>query len=300
MFSGVKYTLQDGKITTTLIDTSPSGTKNIKLTFTDSVPGDPIHEYVSDKQIFCKNQTDFKYGSRAIITLKSAPSGKTISGQLKAFVYTNSSACTDNSDKQISITNLDANTGGIAPTTPKTITYNNVPYAQVDPAYNLYGSNVDKGNDCWGGSVIVPDPKDATQGVVYSGLAAGNGNDKTLSKSIYDQYKLDYGNLAENCFFRSGTNEAGIKITIKNGVATAVAATPQTPTDPAAASCESNSSIGLEWIVCPMLRGIDGMVNTVYGLVEDQLCFPAGQPSTGTKVNCGSSYLTDRIKDTWS
>lgn len=69
-----------------------------------------------------------------------------------------------------------------------------------------------------------------------------------------------------------------------------------------AETCESNGTLGLEWIFCPILRGIDKVVNSFYGEVEKQLCFKVGANVTAGDTRCTESvgYLTPKVKDAWS
>ncbi len=70
-------------------------------------------------------------------------------------------------------------------------------------------------------------------------------------------------------------------------------------------TCESNSNIGLEWIVCPVLRGMDEIVVNLYGFVEDQLCFSTtdknSTSSSAGAVSCNSgNNLTQPVHNAWS
>jgi hypothetical protein len=59
-----------------------------------------------------------------------------------------------------------------------------------------------------------------------------------------------------------------------------------------APSCENNNNSGLEWMICPVLKLIDGAVSQFYGMVEDQLCFRAGvslTKATADTTPCNSA-----------
>ncbi|MGH7156734.1 MAG: hypothetical protein ACREGG_01300 [Candidatus Saccharimonadales bacterium] len=62
--------------------------------------------------------------------------------------------------------------------------------------------------------------------------------------------------------------------------------TPITPNSPG--TCESASSTGFEWIICPALRLFDSMVNTFTNILENLLDFNTSQ------------YLNGQIKSSWS
>jgi len=66
-------------------------------------------------------------------------------------------------------------------------------------------------------------------------------------------------------------------------------------------TCESNSHIGIEWIFCPLIKGIDHVVVLFYGEVENQLCFPDGPSSTEGGVTCnGNNNLTPQVHQAWA
>lgn len=74
-----------------------------------------------------------------------------------------------------------------------------------------------------------------------------------------------------------------------------------------ARTCESNGTLKLEWIFCPILRGIDAAIQQFYNEVEDQLCFKAGPSDTRGAVVCGDNNVLEakptnkgNVKDAWS
>jgi hypothetical protein len=66
----------------------------------------------------------------------------------------------------------------------------------------------------------------------------------------------------------------------------------QTAVD-ANSSCLDADTLSLGWIFCKIFQGVDNTVRSFYGLVEDQLCFKAGDSSTNSGVNCDSSGNTN-------
>lgn len=276
IFSGAQYTLNaNGTITTTLVDYGTNGASNTNypLVFTDNTPNDNTHVYTSEQTYFCESQTDLRDNAAAKITLSGAPSGKTISGQLSAFVWgAGGSACSDNSGT-ISITNANPKTGG-GGGLPSTLTYNGNTYHLIESPYPLYGLNATKDGDCYGGSVILTN-SDATKGTAWVDLTSGGVT--PLQASIAQAGgSAQVINLIQGCGFKdSSDNTNGYSGSISNGKLNAPTPPGAGQTGPGgtdtADSCTDDAT--LSWIICPIVNGLSKSADQIEDFVAGQLNF---------------------------
>jgi MFS family permease len=292
-FGGAKYSLQNGKIITTIRMDTKGGTQ--KLTFSNSGPQPLV--YTSDAQIFCKSQSQITPAGPATITLAAKPSGQTISGKLNVYYISSSdSFCNGGDSGNVSINNLDAGSGGGGgggSSHPATITFSGTPYHLVDPAYNLYGLNAKRGGDCYGGSVIIVN-SDGSQGTIYQNLTwtdnpAGSSLSALEPALVKDGFTDSHiANLTQGCMFKDGFDPSSSATgSITNGVlsATIINKDPAASTDTSACVFKTNDGAldkALSWILCPVISGLSTSADSINGFVEGQLNFDVNQNLSGS------------------
>ena len=118
---------------------------------------------------------------------------------------------------------------------------------------------------------------DASKGITLNTSFSALSNN---TNSLQATANLDYKDTNGDC-----QNYQGTLVFTKNSsgawVATGITATGGTTTGPAGSSdnnaCEGSSNTGLEWLVCGVLRGIGGLIDSVNGQIEKQLSFDVPQ-----------------------
>ncbi|HEX5447728.1 MAG TPA: hypothetical protein VFW90_00810 [Candidatus Saccharimonadales bacterium] len=286
-FSGVQYTLKNGKITTTItnISTVPNvPDTNISLTFTDSSPDNTSYVYTSDKLIFCSSKIDPTTNAPATITLSASPSGKSIQGKLSAFTAAEvPTACADRSGT-ITIKNQDSSTGGKPSPLPAKLSYNGSTYKLLDQATPLYGLSTSKGSDCYGGSVIIANNA-GTEGTAFLGLSTTTSPDDLRQILVRKgQTNKNLLKFIQGCYFgvKTSYSTSGYSGSISGGKLNAPTPSAATTTcDPNTQNCDGDDTskciadghTSLEWIFCPILTSISKFTDQIINFFQSQLNF---------------------------
>jgi hypothetical protein len=296
------------------------------ITFYDKNPGDGKYNYAPQglSKSYCNPSgsngiNDFYYSkgywgidlppdTPALLKLPYPISGKLLLG----FSYTNGNATkcgvlTNANNSNVSVSNAGASQDSYTYSNKNIITSDGkTTYTGTTTATNngnIYIDNT-KAGSCEASGLIVTDSVGAGSGTLYS---LGNGKQVGRVPPSGDPVPDSIGQYLKtpsNCRLLGtktiditgdlGSQPPGSSCTggagCNGGICTdpSLGCTTGTPPPTQASSCESAGSTGLEWILCPVLRIFDSMINTFTGILENLLDFDV------------STYLNPQVKSSWN
>ncbi len=166
----------------------------------------------------------------------------------------------------------------------------------VPSSNNVYAADTTAGT-CGGGNLIVVSATNFNSGTRYD--LTSNKNNGGPGTDAHTIPALSSVFPAGNCYLA----QAPLAETIAGSPGgTAPGGTPAGGNTVADTSCEAQytgAAHVLNWILCPILDGMDSIFNTINGQVEAQLNVCTGISST-TGSTCGNNLLTPQVKKSWA